>query len=441
MRFGWQYILALANLLACPHGMRDYFIRRFLLIFPTMLGISFVVFLVTRMAPGGPIEQAMMQMQQVSEESGGGQTATGLLDAEQRKDLERYYGLDKPIRTSYLIWLGILPREKSHRDVEFAPDETKASVRIRLVEGEAKKKRMRLERDSSGKVTLANVGEFTGNWTWRQLDPKPNAKEGSLRVEVFREEHSGLIQGDLGRSFRYGKPVEEVIRQRLPVSTFFGVMTVLILYAVCIPLGFFKAVKHNSWFDNSTSVLIFMGYAMPGYVLGFLLILFCAVNNEWFPASGFTSIEFDDLSLSGKVKDVFHHSALPLCAYLVGGFAFLTMLMKNHLMDNLAADYMRTALSKGVAYKDALRRHALRNSLIPIATNLGHQVTLFVAGSFRIEKIFDINGFGLLGFNAIIDRDFPVVMGVLMLSALLMLIGNIISDFLMAMVDPRVRFE
>ena len=441
MRFDWQYVFGLVNLLIYFHGMRDYFIRRFLLIFPTMLGISFVVFLVTRMAPGGPIEQAMMQMQQVSEEGGGGQADTGLLDEEQRKDLERYYGLDKPIVTSYLIWLGIQPREKSHREVEFAPEEIKASVRIRLIQGESRKKRMRLERDSSGQVTLTNVDDFSGNWTWRHLGLKPNAEEGSLRVEVFREEHSGLIQGDLGRSFRYGKPVEEVIRQRLPVSTFFGVMTVLILYVVCIPLGFFKAVKHNSWFDNSTSVLIFMGYAVPGYVLGFLLILFCAVNNEWFPASGFTSIDFDDLSLPGKLKDVFYHSALPLCAYLVGGFAFLTMLMKNHLMDNLSADYMRTALSKGVAYKDALRRHALRNSLIPIATNLGHQVTLFVAGSFLIEKIFDINGFGLLGFNAIIDRDFPVVMGVLMLSALLMLIGNIISDFLMALVDPRVRFE
>ena len=421
--------------------MRDYFIRRFLLVIPTMLGVSFVVFLVTRMAPGGPIEQAMMQMQQVSEEGSGGQTDTGLLDEEQRKDLERYYGLDKPIVTSYLIWLGVLPREKSHRDVEFDPDETKASVRIRLVEGEAKKKRMRLKRDLSGNITLINIEEFGGNWTWRRLNPKPNAKQGSLRVEIFREDYSGLMQGDLGRSFRYGKPVEEVIWKRLPVSTFFGVMTVLILYAVCIPLGFFKAVKHNSWFDNGTSVLIFMGYAIPGYVLGFLLILFCAVKHEWFPASGFTSIGFEDLSLSGKVTDIFYHSVLPLCAYLVSGFAFLTMLMKNHLMDNLAADYMRTALSKGIAYKDALRRHALRNSLIPIATNLGHQVTLFVAGSFLIEKIFDINGFGLLGFNAIIDRDFPVVMGVLMLSALLMLLGNIISDFLMAMVDPRVRFE
>ena len=315
-------------------------------------------------------------------------------------------------------------------------------MRVRLVEGEAKKKRMRLERDpADNNVVFTNMEEFTGNWTWRKLDAKPDDEEGSLRGEVFREEYSGLVQGDLGRSFRYGKPVGQVIWERLPVSTYFGFMTMLIVYAVCLPLGFYKAINHNSWFDNTTSVLIFMGYAIPGYVLGFLLILFCAVNNEWFPTTGFTSIGFDELSTGDKIKDVLHHSVLPLCAYLVGGFAFVTMLMKNHLMDNLSADYMRTALSKGVAYRDAVRRHALRNSMIPIATNLGHQVMLFVTGSFLIEKIFDINGFGLLGFNAIIDRDFPVVMGVLMLSAFLMLLGNVISDFLMAMVDPRVRFK
>ncbi len=439
MRFGWICPWPLATLRLL---MLDYFIRRFLLIPPTLLGISFVVFLITRAAPGGPIEQAMMQMQQMSEEgSSGGQAETGLLDEEQKKDLERYYGLDKPVVQSYFIWLGFLHREKSHREMEFEPGQTKASARVRLVEGEAKKKRMRLERDASENVVITNVGDFEGNWSWRKLEPKPNDKPGALRVEVFRRDYSGLIQGDLGRSFRYGKTVEQVIWSRLPVSTYFGFMTMLIIYAVCLPLGYFKAIKHNTWFDNSTSVLIFMGYAIPGYVLGFLLILLFAVKLDWFPSGGFTSINFDDLSAVEKVKDVLHHSVLPLGAYLVGGFAFVTMLMKNHLMDNLAADYMRTALSKGVAYRDAVRRHALRNSLIPIATNLGHQVMLFVTGSFLIEKIFDINGFGLLGFNAIIDRDFPVVMGVLMLSAFLMLLGNIISDVLMAMVDPRVRFD
>ena len=425
--------------------MRDYFIRRFLLLIPTMLGISFMVFLVTRAAPGGPIEQAMMQMQQMGGESTGGTSGgpaeSGLLDEEQKKDLERYYGLDKPVVTSYFIWLGLWPRENGHRQVEFEPGEMKSSVRMRLAQDDPKKKRMRMERDRANAVVITNPEVFEGNWMWREVAPKPNDKPGMLRGEVFRSDYSGLLQGDLGVSFSYSKPVEQVIWERLPISTYFGVVTMLVVYGVCIPLGFFKAIKHNTWFDNSTSVLIFMGYAIPGYVLGFLLILLFSIQLDWFPSGGFTSINFDDLTFWGKVKDVAHHTVLPLCAYLVGGFAFVTMLMKNHLMDNLAADYMRTALSKGVAYRDAVRRHALRNSLIPIATNLGHQVMLFVTGSFLIEKIFDIRGIGLLGFEAIILRDFPVVMGVLMLSAFLMLLGNILSDMLMAAVDPRVRFD
>ena len=142
-----------------------------------------------------------------------------------------------------------------------------------------------------------------------------------------------------------------------------------------------------------------------------------------------------------RIKDLAWHAVLPLLCYLVGSFAFVTMLMKNHLMDNLSADYMRTAIAKGVSFSQAVRRHALRNSLIPLATNLGHQITLFVAGSFLIETIFDINGFGLLGFKSVLDRDIPVVMGIFLLSATLMLLGNIISDILVALVDPRVRFN
>jgi ABC-type dipeptide/oligopeptide/nickel transport system permease component len=142
-----------------------------------------------------------------------------------------------------------------------------------------------------------------------------------------------------------------------------------------------------------------------------------------------------------RAVDLAWHAVLPLLCYLVGSFAFVTMLMKNHLMDNLSSDYMRTAIAKGVPFSQAVRRHALRNSLIPLATNIGHQITLFVAGSFLIETIFDINGFGLLGFKSVLDRDIPVVMGIFLLSATLMLLGNIISDILVALVDPRVRFN
>jgi microcin C transport system permease protein len=156
---------------------------------------------------------------------------------------------------------------------------------------------------------------------------------------------------------------------------------------------------------------------------------------------GFTSLYFDELSTWEKVKDITSHAILPLACYLVGSFAVTTLLMKNNMMDNLAADYVRSAVAKGVSFKDAVVKHALRNSLIPIATTFGQNITLLVGGSFLIETIFDINGFGLLGLTAIFDRDYPVVMGVVFLTSLLLLIGNIISDILVAFVDPRIRFK
>ena len=232
-----------------------------------------------------------------------------------------------------------------------------------------------------------------------------------------------------------------MIGERLPVSTYFGLLTFALTYMVCIPLGIFKAVRHKQLSDDLTSILIFIGYAVPGYALGSLLLLFLSVNLDLLPMGGMVSEEFDLLTPFQKVMDLLAHTFQPLCCYLIGGFAFVTMLMKNHLMDNLSADYVRTAMAKGVSFKNAVRKHALRNSLVPLATNIGHQVTLFVTGSFLIETIFDIDGFGLLGFNSVIDRDYPVVMGILTLSAALMLLGNIISDALVALVDPRVRFE
>jgi microcin C transport system permease protein len=188
-------------------------------------------------------------------------------------------------------------------------------------------------------------------------------------------------------------------------------------------------------------VLIFIGYAIPGYALGSLLLLYFSVRLDWFPMGGFVSFSFAEKDFLGKTLDLLQHSVLPLICYMVGAFALVTMLLKNHLMDNLAADYIRTAVAKGVSFRRAVTGHALRNSLIPIATTFGQNITLLVSGSFLIETIFDIDGFGLLGLTAILDRDYPVVMGVVLLSSLLLLIGNILSDFLVALVDPRIRFH
>jgi microcin C transport system permease protein len=236
-------------------------------------------------------------------------------------------------------------------------------------------------------------------------------------------------------------PVWDVMASRFPVSLYYGIITLILTYAICIPLGILKAIKHRTAVDNISSILIFIGYAVPGYALGSLLLLYFSVRLEWFPMGGFVSLQFDDLSLWGKVKDLASHSALPLICYMMGSFALVTLLLKNHLMDNLASDYVRTAIAKGVSFRKSVTGHALRNSLIPIATTFGQNITLLVSGSFLIETIFDINGFGLLGLTSIVDRDYPVVMGVVFLASVLLLIGNILSDILVALVDPRIRFN
>ncbi len=337
--------------------MRDYFIRRFLLIFPTLLGVTLIVFLITRFVPGGPLEQALAQARAAGVGGGGGLGEEMALSQDQLQQLKEQFGFDKPAIIAYFHWLG------------------------------------------------------------------------------------NVLRGNLGDSFIYFEPVTQVIAQRLPVSLYFGIITLIITYSTCIPLGILKAIRHLSPLDNATSILVFTGYAIPGYVLGVMLLYLFSFQFGWFPNSGFTSIDFADESFFGKIGDLFAHTFLPLVCYLVSSFAFVTFIMKNHLLDNLAADYVRTAVAKGVPFNVAVRTHALRNSLIPIATNLGQQVSTLIGGSFLIETIFDIDGLGLLGFKSAIDRDYPVVMGIVLLVAALMMIGNILSDLLVALVDPRVRFQ
>ncbi|MFQ3188423.1 MAG: microcin C transport system permease protein [Oleiphilaceae bacterium] len=340
--------------------MRDYLLRRLILIFPTLLGILVIVFAITRLVPGGPLERAIMELQQLDASTGMSTSIAGqdmAISEEQLDQLRRYYGFDKPLLESFI------------------------------------------------------------DWSWM------------------------VLQGNLGSSYRYNEPVWDVIQQRLPISIYYGLVTLVMTYLVCIPLGVLKAIRHRTLVDTFTSILIFTGYAIPGYALGSLLLLYFSVQLEWFPMGGFVSFSYDEMSSSEKIGDIIWHSVLPLICYMVGSFALITLLLKNHLLDNLAADYMRTAIAKGVSYRRSVTAHAMRNSMIPIATTFGQNITLLVSGSFLIETIFDIDGFGLLGFNAIIDRDYPIVMGIVLLSSLLLLIGNIISDILVALVDPRIRFQ
>ncbi|MEW6079287.1 MAG: ABC transporter permease subunit [Thermodesulfobacteriota bacterium] len=252
---------------------------------------------------------------------------------------------------------------------------------------------------------------------------------------------SRVLRGDLGTSTRYYDPVWEMIRQRIPISLYFGILSLILIYGVCIPLGMAKAVRHKSGFDNISSLAVFTGYAVPGWVLGILLLMLFASRWDILPLGGLTSHGFAGLSPAEKILDIARHTVLPLTAYVIGSFAVMTFLMKNTLMDNLSADYVRTAIAKGLSFRQAVFGHALRNSLIPIATSFGNNISVILSGSFLIESVFNINGMGLLGYESVLERDYPVVMGILVISSLLFLIGNILSDICVAMVDPRVRFQ
>jgi microcin C transport system permease protein len=250
-----------------------------------------------------------------------------------------------------------------------------------------------------------------------------------------------LVKFDLGDSFRYTIPVISLIRNRFPVSVFYGILTTVFTYIICIPLGMVKAIKHRTAIDNLTSILIFIGYAIPGFALGALLLVLFAVKRNWFPLGGFVSENFSSLSFLGRLKDVVHHSILPLVCYLIGSFAVMTMLMKNSLMENMASDYVKTALAKGLSWKRAVFVHAMRNSLIPLATSFGNNISLILTGSVLIERVFNIKGIGLLVYESIVARDYPVVLGMIVIGSLLLLVGNLLSDLCVAFVDPRVRFE
>lgn len=449
--------------------MGAYFIRRLLLVPITFIGITLMVFAITRLAPGGPMD-ALRAARQAGEMKKGAkeENATNVSWEQALTDQERF-DFHKSIPVAYLRWFGILPREVRVSRAPVTPDVDTVGVplsgsgrlvTVKITGDEVVSAVMEADGAPLGpewKVRVESKAELEGRWreadgqSWmnnrirkfRGEPPRDGAPPADIapRVMIYQESFGGLLQGDLRSSFRYNEPVWEMMQRRFPISTFYGILTILITYGICIPLGVVKAIRHRTHLDTGTSVLIFMGYAVPGYALASILLLVFSANTGWFPMGGFTSDNFDELGTWGKIKDIFDHAALPLMAYLVGSFAFTTMLMKNTLMDNLAADYVRTAVAKGVSYPRAVVGHALRNSIIPIATTFGHILGVFLMGSFVIEKVFDIDGFGLLGFNSALERDYMVTMGILTVSSLLMLFGNILSDFLVALTDPRVSYQ
>lgn len=339
--------------------MHAYFLRRLLLLIPTFLGITFVVFAITRFVPGGPIEQMMVRSQVQSAESGGGGRQGGVeIPPDVLRALKAQYHLDQPFHVSYGRWLG------------------------------------------------------------------------------------DILQGDLGESYKYNEPVLGLITSRLPISMYFGLIGFLLAYAVCIPLGIAKAVRHGAPFDLVTSALVFAAYSVPGWALGLVLLVLFGGGSLWsvFPLGGFRSPGWDQMSWPQAVADQIWHTFLPVVAYAAGSFATLTILVKHALMENLGQDYVRTAFAKGLSERRVILAHALRNALIPVCTGLGHALGVLMAGSYLIERVFNINGIGYLGYTSLVERDYAVVMGILVINTVLTLLGNIVSDVLYMVVDPRIRF-
>lgn len=462
--------------------MKVYFLRRLLLVPLTVLGVTFLVFAITRVMPGSPLERELQAAAAGTSEGGGGGGSgkSGALSEEQVEAFEREYLYDKNVVVAYMTWLGLYPRERLYSEAEFKPANKGDQLSEETIGGSLVKdpeKQVLVSLAGTGRPVVVQKDGGEIEWAryvdrskpmadWEEItedgwefryetaeerfaahverekgDTKRTVDNYLPRAVIYKSRISGLLQGDMGKSSVFGEPVLDLIKSRMPVALYFGILTTILTYGICLPLGIIKAIKHRTPIDNLSSVFIFLGYAVPGFALGALLLVYLGASKPIFPMVGLVSQDFESMNTFGKIKDLAWHTVLPLLSYVVGSFAFMTMMMKNNLMDNLAADYVRTAVAKGVSFNRAVFRHAFRNSFIPIATSLGSLITIIVSGSLLIETVFDIQGFGLLQFRAITGPDQMLIMGTLTVASFLMIMGNILSDVIVALIDPRVKFQ
>ena len=252
-----------------------------------------------------------------------------------------------------------------------------------------------------------------------------------------------FAQFDLGKSFMQNKDVSRLILEKLPVSLSLGLWTFLVSYLASIPLGVAKAVREGSRFDAVTTLFVLVGYAIPGFVLGVVLIVLFAGGTylDWFPLRGLVSDNWKELSWPAKIGDYLWHLVLPLTCYAIGSFAVLTLLTKNTFVEEIRKQYVLVARAKGLSERSVLYKHVFRNALIPLVTGFPAAfIGAFFAGSILIETLFSLDGIGLLSYEAIVRRDYPVVMGSLYFFTLVGLLVKLIGDVMYVVVDPRVQF-
>ena len=362
--------------------MLDYIIRRLALIPVTLLGIMLVTFVLTQFLPGGPIEQLAARL------DGTDIGATARVSGEANSDFGTGGGQAGEGNATYRGARGLPPELIAELEAQYGFD-------------------------------------------------KPP-------MERFLHMMGRYIQFDFGESFFRDRSVVDLVIEKLPVSISLGLWATLITYLVCIPLGIAKAVRDGSRFDIWTSAVIIVGYAIPSFLFAILLIVVFAGGQyfDWFPLRGLTSANWEELSLWGKVVDYAWHMTLPLLALVIGGFASLTMLTKNSFLDEIGKQYVITAKAKGLAQRTVLYGHVFRNAmLIVIAGFPGAFIGILFTGALLIEIIFSLDGLGLLGFEALVNRDYPIVFATLFFFSLLGLVIQLISDLVYTLVDPRIDFE
>jgi len=300
-------------------------------------------------------------------------------------------------------------------------------------------------RDSGGEGAAASGAGYRG----RQGVDAKRIEEIKQLYGFDKPAHERFIQMvhqfatfDLGKSFFYPKSVWELVKDKLPVSISLGIWTFFLSYLVSIPLGIAKAVRAGSRFDTWTSLLILFGYAIPGFVLGVALLVIFGGQLQWFPLRGLTSGNWEQLSWAAKVVDYLWHIALPVTASVLGAFASTTILTKNVFLEEIGKQYVLTARAKGLSEKTVLWKHVFRNALIPLVTGFPSAfIGAFFAGSLLIETLFSLDGLGLLSYESVMRRDYPVVLGTLYLFTLIGLFTKLISDLCYVWVDPRVKFD
>jgi ABC-type microcin C transport system permease subunit YejB len=343
-----------------------YFLKRLLVMLPTLFGVVTLTFIITQFVPGGPIEHVLNEAQGTdtgAEASGGGglnYSAGGRVDDSQLQQLREMYGFDKPVLERY--WLMI----------------------------------------------------------------------------------SRFARFDLGESYFTHESVWSLIKSKLPVSLSLGLWTFMLTYLISVPLGIAKAVRAGTRFDLVSSVLVMTGYAIPGFVLGVLLLVLFGGGTYWtvFPLRGLTSENWEQLSATGKVLDYLWHIALPVTATVVSQFAVKTMLTKHAVLEQIRRQYVLTARAKGLSERSVLWRHVFRNALLPLVTGFPATfIAAFFTGSLLIETLFSLDGLGLLSFESVRRRDYPVVIGTLFLFTLLGLFTKLIGDLAYVLADPRIKFD